>query len=86
MIHLLCLLVSRVVGLRQRICAAICSSELVAFGMDIAHCSIAIRLGISMFRHSTDICVISGSRGVNIIFGHIFVTTLLCINIRKHFA
>ena len=35
MMHLLCLLVSRVVDLRQCICAAICSSELVAFGMDI---------------------------------------------------
>ena len=54
--------------------------------MSDIHCSIAIRLGISMFRHSTDICVVNGSRGVNIIFGHFFVTTLLHISIRKQFA
>ena len=50
------------------------------------HCSIVIRLGISMLRRSTDTSVISGSRGVNIIFGDFFVTTLLYINIRKQFA
>ena len=51
------------------------------------HCSIIIRLGISMLRCSTFICVISGSRGVNIIFRHFFVTTLpyqhketICLN------
>ena len=33
--------------------------------MSDIHCSIVIRLGISMLRRSTDICVISGSRGVN---------------------
>ena len=50
------------------------------------HCSIIIRPGISMLRCSTFIFVISGSRGVNIIFGHFFVTTLLYTNIRKKFA
>ena len=32
------------------------------------HCSIVIRLGISMLRRSTFLWVISGSRGINIIF------------------
>ena len=50
------------------------------------HCSIVIRLGISMLRRSTDTSVISGSRGVNTIFGDFFVYTLLYINIRKQFA
>ena len=45
--------------------------------MSDLHYSIIIRLGISMLRRSTVICVISGSRGVNIICGHFFVTTLL---------
>ena len=54
--------------------------------MSDLHCSIIIRLGISMLRRSIFICVISGSRGVNIIFGHLFVATLLYTNIRKQFA
>ena len=54
--------------------------------MSEIHCSIVIRLGISMLRGSTDICVISGSRRVNIIFGHFYVTTLLYTNTRIQFA
>ena len=48
--------------------------------------SIVIRLGSSMLRSSTDMCVICGSRGVNIKFGHFFVTILLYANMRKQFA
>ena len=46
--------------------------------------STVIRLGSSMLR--TDMCVICGSRGVNIKFGHFFVTILLYANMRKQFA
>ena len=53
--------------------------------MSHIHCSIVIRLGISVLRRSTDICVISGSRR-GIIFGHFFVTTLLYNNMRKQLA
>ena len=47
------------------------------------HCSVIIWIRISMLRFLTFICVISGSRGVNIIFGHFFVTILLYAKIRK---
>ena len=49
------------------------------------HCSFVMKLGGSMLLHSTDICVISGLRGVHIILRHFFVTTLLYTNIRKKF-
>ena len=54
--------------------------------MSDLHCSIIIRLGISTLRRSTFICVISGSRGVNIIFEQFLVMTLCYTNIRKQFA
>ena len=38
--------------------------------MSDIQCSIVIRLGGSMLRHSTDTCLISSSSGVRIIFGH----------------
>ena len=54
--------------------------------MSDLHCSIIIRLGISTLKRSTFICVISGSRGVNIIFEQFLVMTLCYTNIRKQFA
>ena len=54
--------------------------------MSDLHCSVIIRLGISVLRRSTFIYVISGSGGVNIIFGHFFVTTPRYTNIRNQFA
>ena len=49
-------------------------------------CSIVIRLTGSKLRCLSDKCDANGSRGVNFIFGHFFVTTLLYTNIRKQFA
>ena len=54
--------------------------------MSDLHCSVIIRLGISTLKRSTFICVISGSRGVNIIFEQFFVMTPRHTNIRKQFA
>ena len=51
--------------------------------MSDLHCSVVIKLEISMLRRSIYLCVISRSRGVNIIFSCFFVQTLLYINIRK---
>ena len=53
--------------------------------MSDIHCSIVIRLGGAMLRRSTDGCVISGWRGVLIIFEHFFVATRYS-NIKKQFA
>ena len=79
--------------LRQRIRAGICPRELVTFnGKDdwlidpLIHCSIVTWLEMSMLRRSTDICVISGWKVVNIMFGHILATTLLYTNIREQFT
>lgn len=50
------------------------------------HYLFVFRLGGSMLKCSTDILMNSGSRGVRIIFGHLFVLILLYSNIKKQFA